>query len=157
MIINRSGKEVEEMSGWKFWLIWIAGTTFGFALGAFAVGMLDETIGEFIKGAIFGVSIGMVQWLILRNHISFSGLWILLVAVLTIIGFVNGKGFNSSLGSLVATYVATINELITSDSTTILSISMKLIAGLVVGSLFLSLITGYALSALVKRRILKPI
>lgn len=69
---------------WTFWLRWLLATIIGVALGIalmFAgVGMLLDDTPPVVfgvgLGAVFGTTIGIAQWLILRRHVGGIGAWV---------------------------------------------------------------------------------
>ncbi len=71
--------------GWGFWLQWVLASTVGLLLG-FIVGfplsflamdMLGERLGQSFGGIVFGIGVGVLQWLVLRRRISRAGWWVL--------------------------------------------------------------------------------
>jgi hypothetical protein len=75
--------------GWAFWLRWvlvnITGVVVGIALMFAGVGaLLDETpLAVFGAGlgAVFGTTLGIGQWLVLRRHLGGIGAWVPLTIV----------------------------------------------------------------------------
>lgn len=71
--------------GWRLWLLWVLVSSMGWLLGlagGFAVGFaLGRTVSGIASqsafGAVLGVSIGMLQWVVLRRQISRAGWWVL--------------------------------------------------------------------------------
>jgi len=116
--------------GWGLWLGWMVASSAGWALGlagGFAVGFgLSGSVGgvasQCLFGAVLGVSLGTLQWILLRRHMSGAGWWIVatmfsmgagfaLIKAATptlsgvlgggpIYGFVNGAGVGVLLGAM---------------------------------------------------------
>ena len=76
--------------GWGFWLWWVlvstvgwfVGFIMGFVLGTIIVepswagtGVLGFTLGYFMFGALLGSVVSLMQWLVLRLHVSRAGWW----------------------------------------------------------------------------------
>ena len=71
-----------------FWLWWVLASTVGLAVGG-AVGgavgfaVYEEpagvavVVGVAVVGAVFGASVGIAQWLVLRRQVSRAGWWVL--------------------------------------------------------------------------------
>jgi hypothetical protein len=95
--------------GWGFWLWWVLANTVGFAVGfsvGFTVGMavgeaLSEGVGFSVPGAVVvavaGASVGIVQWLVLRQQVSRAGWWVLA----SIVSFVVGETVGEVVGETV--------------------------------------------------------
>ena len=71
-------------AGWSLWPGWLAATIFGFAI-ATAVGLtvkdpLEDTLGDVVVAAVFviffGVVVGTLQWLVLKQYMNRVGWWI---------------------------------------------------------------------------------
>jgi hypothetical protein len=139
----------------RFWLVWIVSTTVAFTLGTVVAGLMGPSATELMKGLVFGVSLGLVQWPILRNRIAFSGVWIPIMLVVGMVGFVTGENSGYSLGGMVNSCIEAVDG--SASASEVPQLIAKAVAGIAVGSLATSLITGYALAAIVRRGILKPI
>lgn len=77
--------------GWDFWLWWVLVTTVGWFAGfimgfALGCGIVEDVIGlsafgftlaYFMFGASLGFMVSLMQWLVLRRHVSRAGWWIL--------------------------------------------------------------------------------
>ncbi len=78
--------------GWGFWLWWVlvsavgwfVGFIMGFVLATIIVepsmaggGVLGFTLAYFMFGALLGSVVSLMQWLVLRLHVSRAGWWIL--------------------------------------------------------------------------------
>jgi hypothetical protein len=76
--------------GWGFWLWWVlvstvgwfVGFIMGFVLATIIVepsmaggGVLGSTLGYFMFGALLGSVVSLMQWLVLRLHVSRAGWW----------------------------------------------------------------------------------
>lgn len=72
---------------WAFWFLWIMATTLGWILGRFLLPNLATVI--------IGVTLGVMQWLVIRERIPKAWRWI----VVTIIGWI--------FGSLLIQYLVT--------------------------------------------------
>ncbi len=61
--------------GCSFWLLWVLASTVAvFVLvGVFA----DVVVGVGVGMLLFGVLVGIAQWLVLRRQVSSAGLWVL--------------------------------------------------------------------------------
>jgi hypothetical protein len=93
--------------GCSFWLLWVLASTVAvFVLvGVFVdvVGVVGVAVGM----VLFGVSVGIAQWLVLRRQVSSAGLWVLastvgggVVGVVAV--FVGVFGVVAVVGALVA-------------------------------------------------------
>ena len=80
--------------GVGLWFLWVLASTVGFAFGGFAfhfpfgfpVGTLvsfdpGAAVVGFVQGALTGLVIGTLQWLVLRHWFSGAGWWVLATAV----------------------------------------------------------------------------
>jgi hypothetical protein len=79
---------------WGPALWWVLATTVGWVVG-FAV---CEAFKDFVEsfnsdGAVIGVSIGIMQWLVLRRHFNRAGWWVLA----SVTGFAVGKALGDAL------------------------------------------------------------
>jgi hypothetical protein len=73
--------------GWGVWLRWLVSSAVGLAVGfivyfplvvgfASDVGGVLQTLISAVGGALFGASLGIAQWLVLRRRASQPGLWV---------------------------------------------------------------------------------
>jgi hypothetical protein len=66
--------------GWAFWLQWVAVTMVGSTVGGTLVGALmwtgDAALIASTSLLLFGICVGLGQWLILRQRIHKAGLWV---------------------------------------------------------------------------------
>jgi len=69
--------KIDKFSGWKFWLWWVLGNMFGFALGIGLSFLALPVVGEIAAVSIFGLISGLIQWFVLRKRVPISGWWIL--------------------------------------------------------------------------------
>jgi len=81
--------------GWGFWLAWVLASIMGFGMGALIamsvsyglLPVLAPSVKEFdttffvVSGTVLGASGGFMQWLVLRERIPGSGLWVLASAL----------------------------------------------------------------------------
>ena len=87
---------------WAFGLWWVVATSVGWLVGFAACEGL-KAIEEFLAhpptdGAVIGVSIGMMQWLVLKRRINRAGWWILA----SILGFAVGKALGDAIAPTVS-------------------------------------------------------
>ena len=95
--------------GWRLWLGWLLASSIGWALGlaggfAFGFGIggvVSGTASMGVFGAILGVSIGTLQWLVLRRWISRAGWWVLATAVGMGVGFALIKAVTPTLSEVL--------------------------------------------------------
>src|SRR4051812_4779296 len=87
-----------KRAGWGFWLLWVAASTVGFALGSIthgnagklltdgtpAVVALTVTIGLY---PLIATLPGFLHWLILRRWFPHAGWWVLASGVGTLLGY----------------------------------------------------------------------
>jgi hypothetical protein len=87
-----------KQAGWGFWLLWVAASTVGFALGATAVGYFGSVINSgtpsYIVAAaqpalfvVLATLPGLLHWLILRRWFLHAGWWILASGTGSLLGF----------------------------------------------------------------------
>ncbi len=71
---------------WFFWPLWVLASALGWFVGvticnAMGLGATNSSqlglLAVFIREPIYGVAVGTSQWLVLRNSLSRSGMWIL--------------------------------------------------------------------------------
>jgi hypothetical protein len=101
---------------------WALGVSGGFAVGFGLSGSVGGVASQCLFGAVLGVSLGTLQWILLRRHMSGAGWWIVatmlgrgagfaLIKAATptlsevlgggpIYGFVNGAGVGTLLGAM---------------------------------------------------------
>ncbi len=84
--------------GWGFWLWWVLASAVGFTVAAAA----DNAVSEALDFVVYGVPVGVTQWLVLRRQVSRAGWWILA----TIAGFVGGQSLRLVLDDVVSDSVA---------------------------------------------------
>jgi len=83
--------------GWSFWLGWVGATAMAGAIGAMAFYLPGSLLGGFIKGAIMGGCVGLVQWLMLRPRIPTIAGWILASVIAQALSFAFVTPFPPSL------------------------------------------------------------
>ena len=68
-------------AGWGFWLWWVLASAVGFVVGLIVGLILSATssslVGFAVGLAVFGASVGIAQWFVLRRHVSRAGWWVL--------------------------------------------------------------------------------
>lgn len=97
-------------AGWRLWLQWVLMNSVGWSGGAvlgwlavtvasrFAIGNLVEFT---IFGLVLGASVGIMQWLVLRQRVPQASWWVLATAVGIAFGGAVGAIFGSSMGAAV--------------------------------------------------------
>ena len=80
--------------GWGFWLWWVLASAVGFTVAAAA----DNAVSEALDFVVYGVPVGVTQWLVLRRQVSRAGWWILA----TIAGFAGGESLRLVVNDSVA-------------------------------------------------------
>ena len=76
--------------GWVFWLVWVLVSTMGYILGWFigfilaqvpeefsGSSVLEDILAYIIFGAVIGFGVSFLQWLLLQDHVSRAGWWVL--------------------------------------------------------------------------------
>ena len=93
MTINANGAATDNIERtpirWAFWLRWLLATIIGVVVGialmfAGAGALLDDAPPVMFGaglGAVFGTTIGVAQWLVLRRHVRGIGAWAPLTSV----------------------------------------------------------------------------
>ncbi len=79
--------------GWGFWLRWSLATWLGFLVSLLLVEVGEKPDVSLWEGAIGGITIGLAQWLALRQHISVGIKW--LAANSLIWGILGGIGLGA--------------------------------------------------------------
>ena len=100
--------------GWGFWLLYMLASTLGmlvgFSLGFLLTTIIPEAFGKLLGFSVFGIvlgtTVGLMQWIVLRQRLSGTGLWILASAVSGLGIFQAGVffGFSTSYESLAALF-----------------------------------------------------
>ena len=75
----------KKQAGWGFWLLWCLASTIGmligFVGGFFLALYTNEVIGGIVPISLLGISaglsVGLMQWLVLRQHVAEIRWWIL--------------------------------------------------------------------------------
>jgi hypothetical protein len=80
-------------------LWWVLATTVGWVVG-FAICEAQKEFFESLSadGAVIGTSVGILQWLVMRRHVSRAGWWILV----SIVGFGIGKLIGDAIAQAVS-------------------------------------------------------
>jgi hypothetical protein len=86
----------------SFWAVWIISSAIGFIVGIIMVGYLqtaitegmNEGIASFLTGSVFGLGMGISQWLSLRDKMRRAVIWIPLTALGFAAGCVTYWGLN---------------------------------------------------------------
>lgn len=60
--------------GWTFWFQWVLASTVGLVVGLM-VGSVGLLVHGALFGAVVGTAVGIMQWLVLREHIHRAGSW----------------------------------------------------------------------------------
>ena len=73
--------------GWGFWLQWVLASTVGVFVGILGCGFMvfvlnrydvpGGPVGPGLFGIVFGIVVGVLQWLVLRRRVSGAGWWVL--------------------------------------------------------------------------------
>jgi len=84
--------------GWGFWLWWVLASTVGFAVAFAVFEAVPEAVGFAVRMAVGGASVGIAQWLVLRQQVSRAGWWVLASSVglgvgLLVVFGVSPRGF----------------------------------------------------------------
>lgn len=67
---------------------WIVATLLGWTIGATLIWMFVQDGDDFFAGLIIGLSLGVAQWIILRQEVQWPAWWI----VISIVGWTTGIG-----------------------------------------------------------------
>ena len=113
----------QKQAGWGFWILWIVASAVGIFLGFFAgfyVGALGNSLGDMLKYALVGIEIGLtvgfMQWLVLRRHLHGTGWWIPTYAAgiccLMIMGPINAPLVASGIVALCGAMTGTLQWLV---------------------------------------------
>jgi hypothetical protein len=79
---------------WALGLWWVLATTVGWVVGFTICEALKDFVESFRSdGAVIGISVGILQWLVLRRHFNRAGWWVLA----SITGFAVGKALGDAL------------------------------------------------------------
>jgi hypothetical protein len=92
-----SGQKTSSV-GRAFWFQWVLANTLGSVVGLM-VGFIALFIHGAFFGAIVGTAMGIMQWLVLREHISRAGSW---AAACTVGGAVGGLVYEAFAGADLA-------------------------------------------------------
>ena len=94
--------------GWGFWLWWVLGSIAGLSVGALVAlpmyiivatspGTLDLGRAGVVFGIVFGASVGIGQWSVLRRQVARAGWWVLA----SIVSLAVGIGLGAVVGLAV--------------------------------------------------------
>lgn len=97
--------------GWQFWLQWLGATGVSWAGGAILYYALNLAVpggvGEVVGETIWGLLVGIGQWLVLRQWLDRAGWWILAIAggnlLATSVGVVLQGVLGEDVGGLILT------------------------------------------------------
>lgn len=120
--------------GWRLWLWWVLVSSIGLALGVaggfaagFAIGgAISAIASQSGFGAVVGVSVGTMQWLVLRRRVSGAGWWVLTTTLGMGVGFAlvraltptvsrmvgGGPVYGLANGAMVGTLIGTLQWLV---------------------------------------------
>ncbi len=68
------------------------GIALGLSLGTVLIGTDIESSELVLRGAITGLCLGIVQWLLLKQHVRFSGVWIIAIPIFWSLAWLATKG-----------------------------------------------------------------
>jgi multidrug transporter EmrE-like cation transporter len=78
----------------SYWWILFSGVgvAFGLSIGMLMFGTSFESSELMLRGAIIGFCLGIVQWLLLKQHVRFAGAWIIAISISWPLGLLTTKG-----------------------------------------------------------------
>lgn len=91
-------KNASKRAGWGFWLLWVAASTVGFALGSIAHGNAGKLLNDATPAVIATIVTvglypliatlpGFLHWLILRRWFPHAGWWVLVSGAGSLVGY----------------------------------------------------------------------
>jgi len=88
--------------GWQFWLQWLGATSVSWVVGAILYYTLNLVVlggvGEVVGGTIWGLVVGIGQWLVLRRWLDRAGWWVLATAAGSLLAASVDVGLQGLLG-----------------------------------------------------------
>ncbi len=79
-ILSYNADTRTSQAGLLLWLEWVLASVAGFAIGGAVGSLVNPTVGFIVTGSV----VGMLQWVILRQHIARAG-WVALAGLSTLI------------------------------------------------------------------------
>jgi hypothetical protein len=120
----------------------------GFLISSIDVSFLDEA-SLAVQGIFFGVSIGLLEWFLLKSKVSWAKWWILATILLGMVGFVNGDSA-FSIGSTVKSF-AQMNSTLNFSDPDGLKNTLVFMRNGVIGGVVTAVISGLMLGIISKR------